>query len=838
MARKKKTRRSSESGRRKGRDADSPENAKPKRPSLTTEALERRILLSATWVDAHTGDALDGPTEGHDLYTGTDHGDVASALGGDDTLMGLKGDDHLSGDAGNDVLHGDGGHDILDGGSGDDQLFGGQGNDLLIGGGGNDTLDGDIGNDTFDLNAAQAGDQITVSGGHGGQDTIDLSGYSSAQVTDDGSTMTVDVGGGQSFTVHYTDVEKIKLGDGEYTPGAVGDHGDGHDDGGDHGDGHDGDHGGDHHGDDQHDDDHDGDQQGDGHDGQDGGDPGADPNHAPTASDGDVTLHEDGSATVTLSGTDPDSGDAVEQYQIESLPSHGTLLLNGEAVHEGDVINQADIDAGHLTFHPDADWHGTTDLTFRASDGEAWSNEAATFSITVDPVNDAPVADAGHDMTVDASAPVTLDAGHSTDVDGDALTYTWTQLDGPTVKLSDPGAVSPTFDAPDVAESTNLIFRVDVSDGSQTVSDTVTVTINPADGGSTDPAVVDGGSDTPQGAGFDTGAGQDGASLLADGSHGPGDGASNLMGGSSSDGGAHDTSTESGAGGSSGASTVGGSSENAAAGGASAPGGSHDTGDSSDGGMTGSAEAGGSGSSSDSGGEAFAASAPKTGSAAGSAGTAPEAGSQEELNQAVALNDLTAETHEHATVEGSSSADGTSAGADAGDDASFDPVGEESVDVVLPPTFSAAVEGPSLQPLEVGPIDLDPHAFVDTGMTFSAPGYAADGPAVAEMGPMDPVHASDHAESAPTPAPDAHHDGDPDWSRPVDETSPEAGTSHTPEAHTSSDPVHEEAEAVFAASDSGGFFVRLWGAIRGLGATKWRSDRGTDAHDRETENRR
>ena len=192
------------------------------KPTFTLEALEPRILLSASWVDTDTGDPLGDATSGNDTYTGSAGNDVADALGGDDTLSGGAGNDALLGGEGNDQLFGDVGHDTLDGGLGDDQLDGGKGNDVLISGGGNDVMDGGAGNDTFRFTGAQDGDSITVTGGSGGQDTIDLTGFSNSQLTDDGSTITADLGGGQSFSINYSDVNNIVTDDGTFSPGDIG----------------------------------------------------------------------------------------------------------------------------------------------------------------------------------------------------------------------------------------------------------------------------------------------------------------------------------------------------------------------------------------------------------------------------------------------------------------------------------------------------------------------------------------------------------------------------------------------------------------------------------------
>jgi LmbE family N-acetylglucosaminyl deacetylase len=77
--------------------------------------------------------------------------------------------------------------------------------------------------------------------------------------------------------------------------------------------------------------------------------------------------------------------------------------------------------------------------------------------------NQAPTADAGNDQTVTRQATVTLDGSGSSDPNGDSLTYQWTQTAGPSVTLSDPTAVKPTFTAP--ATSATLTFQLVVSDG-------------------------------------------------------------------------------------------------------------------------------------------------------------------------------------------------------------------------------------------------------------------------------------------------------------------------------------------------------------------------------------
>ncbi len=68
------------------------------------------------------------------------------------------------------------------------------------------------------------------------------------------------------------------------------------------------------------------------------------------------------------------------------------------------------------------------------------------------------------EQTVQSGATVTLGAS-ATDLDGDALTYRWTQQSGPMVMLNDYQSTAPTFTAPAVQESVVLRFAVVANDG-------------------------------------------------------------------------------------------------------------------------------------------------------------------------------------------------------------------------------------------------------------------------------------------------------------------------------------------------------------------------------------
>ncbi len=96
---------------------------------------------------------------------------------------------------------------------------------------------------------------------------------------------------------------------------------------------------------------------------------------------------------------------------------------------------------------------------------------------TGDPVNHAPVADAGSDRTVAVGETVFLDGGNSSDEDGDTLTYAWTIMTRPAASsaaMFDPDVERPTF----IADVVGLFeLRLTVNDGTQSsLPDTVRIT--------------------------------------------------------------------------------------------------------------------------------------------------------------------------------------------------------------------------------------------------------------------------------------------------------------------------------------------------------------------------
>ncbi|BDX07175.1 glycosyl hydrolase family 18 protein [Planctobacterium marinum] len=187
-------------------------------------------------------------------------------------------------------------------------------------------------------------------------------------------------------------------------------------------------------------------------------------NNAPTARAGLNQTITNLPATVSLNGsssTDPD-GDNLS-YVWQQVSGTPVTLNNANSA-------TANFNAGVVS----------TDqtLVFRLTVNDGALDAEDTVQVTLKAVtqgNTPPVADAGNNQTVAANATVTLDAGGSSDADGDTLSYSWQQVSGTAVTLAGANSVQSSFTTPTVSSNEDLVFQVLVDDG--TDSDTATVSI-------------------------------------------------------------------------------------------------------------------------------------------------------------------------------------------------------------------------------------------------------------------------------------------------------------------------------------------------------------------------
>jgi hypothetical protein len=121
---------------------------------------------------------------------------------------------------------------------------------------------------------------------------------------------------------------------------------------------------------------------------------------------------------------------------------------------------------------------GGETLTFRLIVTEGTRDSEPDFvDIHVRKVNSPPVADAGPDQTVDEGSLVMLNGSNSYDPNGETITFSWVQTDGPAVSLLDTHTATPSFSAPMVGAVTPLKFQLTVRDNIVSATDSVTVNV-------------------------------------------------------------------------------------------------------------------------------------------------------------------------------------------------------------------------------------------------------------------------------------------------------------------------------------------------------------------------
>ena len=135
-------------------------------------------------------------------------------------------------------------------------------------------------------------------------------------------------------------------------------------------------------------------------------------NDVPVAANDAYSTNEDTPLTIPASGVlgnDSDAdGDSLTAVLVAG-PTNGSVTLNPD---------------GSFVYTPNANFNGVDSFTYRANDGAANSN-VATVQITVNPVNDAPVAvNDSYSMAEDGvlTVPAAGVLANDTDADGDSLT--------------------------------------------------------------------------------------------------------------------------------------------------------------------------------------------------------------------------------------------------------------------------------------------------------------------------------------------------------------------------------------------------------------------------------
>ena len=188
--------------------------------------------------------------------------------------------------------------------------------------------------------------------------------------------------------------------------------------------------------------------------------------------DKSITTNEDVATTTILTITDPEmKRDGSIIYSTTTNPSNGIITLSGNKI----------------TYTPNKNYNGTDSLKFKANDGSIDSNEA-TISITISPVNNAPIL---QNITSTSTNELTefKFTATSTDPDGDAITYSLTPTTTGAVINANTGEFkwTPTEEQ---GPSTHT-FTITVKDTSNaTTSQSFTITVNEVNSAPTVPNIT------------------------------------------------------------------------------------------------------------------------------------------------------------------------------------------------------------------------------------------------------------------------------------------------------------------------------------------------------------
>ncbi len=131
-------------------------------------------------------------------------------------------------------------------------------------------------------------------------------------------------------------------------------------------------------------------------------------NDAPVAVNDAATMAEDTSVSIAVLANDTDLDGDILSVTGVGAAAHGSTAVNAD---------------GTITYTPAPGFNGSDAFTYTVGDGQGGSATAAV-SVTVTPVNDAPVAVNDAATTAEETAVTIAVLANDTDVDGDTVTLT------------------------------------------------------------------------------------------------------------------------------------------------------------------------------------------------------------------------------------------------------------------------------------------------------------------------------------------------------------------------------------------------------------------------------
>ncbi len=205
-------------------------------------------------------------------------------------------------------------------------------------------------------------------------------------------------------------------------------------------------------------------------------------NDAPVANADAASTNEDTPVNINVVANDTDADGTINAASVDLDPGTAGQQASRTLASGSLSVNSS----GVVTFTPNANFNGPVTFNYTVADNAGLSSNEATVTITVNPVNDAPVANADAVSTIE-DTPVTLNiVTNDTDVDGtiNAGTVdlnpsmggrqTSVSVTGGTIAVDASGVITYT---PTANFNGTVSFQYTVEDNNGLVSNSATVTI-------------------------------------------------------------------------------------------------------------------------------------------------------------------------------------------------------------------------------------------------------------------------------------------------------------------------------------------------------------------------
>jgi hypothetical protein len=183
-------------------------------------------------------------------------------------------------------------------------------------------------------------------------------------------------------------------------------------------------------------------------------------NQPPVAGNDNASVDEDNSVSIAVLGNDSDPDGDTPTISAVGNPPHGSAVQVGNAIE----------------YSPDANYNGADSFAYTITDGKGGS-DSATVNVTVNPVNDLPVANDDNGITTAYETAVDIDVlDNDSDVDGDILSVAVVG-NGTNGVVTIAGGGSYVTYQPNSGFSGDDAFTYTAADGTPGSTDEATVTV-------------------------------------------------------------------------------------------------------------------------------------------------------------------------------------------------------------------------------------------------------------------------------------------------------------------------------------------------------------------------